>query len=75
MIGYGLAPDISEQIFMYFQSEEGFFGEFGGCFVPEILHNTMEDLLSFYKQIKSDPSFWDEYLKLVFTIKLCPTTE
>lgn len=41
---------------MRIQSKNGFFGEFGGCFVPEILHSALKELEEAYKGIfKSKP--------------------
>lgn len=52
---------------MYFRSQNGYFGKFGGCFIPEILHNTIEDLNRHYKSAQEDPEFWQEYLRLLST--------
>ncbi len=47
-------------------NEKGYFGEFGGKFVPETLMQALEELEEQYQKIKEDPSFWSEldyYLK------------
>ena len=58
---------------MYFRSKNGYFGQFGGCFIPEILHHTMQDLLENYHKAQQDTSFWQEYLSLLETYSSRPT--
>ncbi|MEN3028558.1 MAG: tryptophan synthase subunit beta, partial [Aquificaceae bacterium] len=46
--------------------ERGYFGNFGGKFVPETLMYALEELEKMYSKLKEDPSFWEElsyYLK------------
>ncbi len=46
--------------------KKGYFGEFGGKFVPETLMHALEELEQQYQKIKEDSSFWrelDYYLK------------
>jgi len=45
-----------------FKSDSGYFGQYGGCFVPEILHHTLQNLQKEYTLAKSDDNFWKEYL-------------
>ena len=40
--------------------EQGYYGEFGGAYIPEILHQNVEDLQNSYLQILNDPSFQAE---------------
>ena len=40
--------------------ELGFFGEFGGAFIPELLRNSVEELSKAYEKIKRDTSFKKE---------------
>ena len=44
--------------------KKGFFGEFGGRFVPETLVPALDELNQAYKNIKHDKTFWDEYHNL-----------
>ncbi len=53
--------------------EFGFFGEWGGKYIPEILHQTFKDLEKEYKRAKEDPAFWDEYLHIMSTYSCRPT--
>ena len=39
----------------------GYFGEFGGRFVPETLMPALDELETAYKEAKRDPSFWAEF--------------
>ena len=44
----------------YNVSEEGFYGEFGGAFIPEMLFANVEELKTNYKEIISSDSFKNE---------------
>jgi tryptophan synthase beta chain len=41
--------------------ERGYFGEFGGKFVPETLMDALEKLQEEYQKPKNDPKFWETY--------------
>ena len=41
----------------------GFFGEYGGKFVPETLMYALDELETTYRQLKDDPAFIDEFYK------------
>jgi tryptophan synthase beta chain len=43
---------------------KGYFGEFGGRFVPETLVPVLEELSKAYEEIKADPQFWAEFASL-----------
>ena len=45
--------------------ENGYYGEFGGAYIPEILHGTVERLTIAYNAIKEDASFKAEYYDLL----------
>lgn len=51
----------------------GFFGNWGGAYIPEVLHQTFEELKVEYQKAKNDPSFWQEYLHLMSTYSCRPT--
>ena len=42
----------------------GYFGDYGGRFVPETLIPALDELALKYKELKADASFWDEYESL-----------
>jgi tryptophan synthase beta chain len=41
--------------------QRGYFGEYGGRFVPETLVPALDQLTKAYEEIKSDPPFWAEF--------------
>jgi len=41
--------------------QRGYFGEFGGRFVPETLVPSLDQLTKKYEEIKSDPDYWAEF--------------
>ncbi len=45
--------------------ELGFYGEFGGAFIPELLHPNVEELKTVYSKLKDDTSFQNEFLQLL----------
>ncbi len=47
--------------------KEGYFGEYGGAFIPEVLQSTFSELNKAYQAIRSDASFWQEYYSLLQT--------
>jgi tryptophan synthase beta chain len=51
----------------------GFFGQWGGAFIPEILHQTFVELTIALRQAQDDPTFWQEYLELMSTYSCRPT--
>ncbi|MDP4214440.1 MAG: tryptophan synthase subunit beta [Bacteroidota bacterium] len=38
-------------------SEQGYYGEYGGAFIPEMLYGNVEELRTRYREIIDDPSF------------------
>ncbi len=53
--------------------KKGFFGNWGGAFIPEILHETFEQLKISFQKAKEDPTFWQEYLHIMSTYSCRPT--
>ena len=45
----------------------GYFNQFGGAFIPEILVPTFDQLEAAYLEAKADPAFWQEYVHLMST--------
>ncbi|MFC2002671.1 tryptophan synthase subunit beta [Chloroflexota bacterium] len=39
----------------------GYFGDYGGRFVPETLMPTLDELTAAYKKAKANPAFWTEF--------------
>jgi tryptophan synthase beta chain len=46
-------------------SEDGFFGEYGGAFIPKELSDIMNNVDKQYKKATSDPTFMEEYENLL----------
>jgi tryptophan synthase beta subunit len=45
--------------------EMGFYGDFGGAFIPELLRSNTEELLKNFKEIKDDESFQSQFKELL----------
>ena len=45
----------------------GYFDQFGGAFIPEILVPTFDELEAAYLDARNDPQFWEEYKQLMST--------
>ena len=43
----------------------GYYSQFGGAYIPEILVPTFDELESAYLAAREDESFWAEYLSLI----------
>ncbi|WP_432822583.1 tryptophan synthase subunit beta, partial [Trichloromonas sp.] len=48
-------------------NNRGYFSDFGGAFVPEILSATFDELEAAFDAAKADPSFWQEYEEIMST--------
>jgi tryptophan synthase beta chain len=53
--------------------DRGYYSRFGGCFVPEVLVETFEQLIDAFDTAKRDPAFWTEYERLVASYSGRPT--
>ena len=42
-------------------SEQGYYGDFGGAFIPEMLHRNVEELKTRYLEITQEPGFRKEF--------------
>lgn len=49
----------------YHPTEDGFYGEFGGAFIPEMLHANVAELQEVYLDIMNEPSFQKEFEDLL----------
>ncbi|MBU0483090.1 MAG: tryptophan synthase subunit beta [Proteobacteria bacterium] len=52
---------------------KGYYGNWGGAFIPEVLHETFKQLNLAFEQAKGDPTFWQEYKELMSTYSCRPT--
>ncbi len=46
-------------------NKDGYYGEFGGAYIPEILHSNVEKLRTAYLEIMNEPSFKAEFDNLM----------
>ena len=53
--------------------ERGYYGRFGGAYIPEILVATFDELESAYRAAKADPAFWAAYESLMSSYSCRPT--
>ncbi len=53
--------------------DRGYYSRFGGCFIPEVLVRTFEQLTSAFEDAKRDPTFWAEYVRLMASYSGRPT--
>ena len=60
-----------EKLFVF--EREGYYGSFGGAFVPEILRATLDELIEAFAAARSDPGFWEEYLQVMRSYSCRPT--
>ena len=43
----------------------GYYGDYGGMFIPEILRTTFEELISAFYEAKADPEFWQSFVNVM----------
>jgi tryptophan synthase beta chain len=53
--------------------KKGYFGQWGGAFIPEVLHQTFVELNAAYEAARADASFWQEYVALMANYSGRPT--
>ncbi len=55
------------------QASNGYFGSFGGAYIPEILQATFDELKRAFEAARQDPTFWAEYKALMGSYSCRPT--
>jgi tryptophan synthase beta chain len=58
---------------VFWMINRGYYGEFGGAFIPEVLVATFEELECEFEKAKNDPMFWKEYVNIMSTYSCRPT--
>ncbi|MCP4748901.1 MAG: tryptophan synthase subunit beta [Desulfobacteraceae bacterium] len=53
--------------------KRGYFSNFGGAFLPEVLTATFDELEQVFEDAKADPGFWKEYEHVMSTYSCRPT--
>jgi tryptophan synthase beta chain len=51
----------------------GYYSQFGGAFLPEILVATFDELESVFLEAKNDPTFWQSYARIMSSYSCRPT--
>ena len=51
----------------------GYFGQWGGAFIPEVLYETFRELRQEFTAAQADPAFWQEYIALMGSYSCRPT--
>ncbi len=51
----------------------GYYGKWGGAYIPEVLYETFKDLNAAFAAAKADPTFWQEFVDLMATYSCRPT--
>ena len=51
----------------------GYYGEFGGAYIPEVLVPTFDELETAFAEAKADPSFWREFESFMGSYSCRPT--
>lgn len=57
----------------YQVNEQGYYGNFGGAFIPEMLHRNVEELRNRYLPVMTSKAFIEEFRKLLQTFAGRPT--
>ena len=60
----GEAAEFKKVKSRYAPDEQGYYGKFGGAYIPEMLHRNVEELRTRYLDIMSEASFQKEYQQL-----------
>lgn len=58
---------------IFFPQRAGYYGEFGGAFVPEILRSTLDELIEIFDAARKDPEFWNEFVQVMRSYSCRPT--
>ena len=62
---------LTDEIFV--PKRPGYFGSFGGAFVPEILRSTLDELIEVFDEARADKSFWPEFVQVMQSYSCRPT--
>jgi tryptophan synthase beta chain len=58
---------------LFGSDRQGYFGAYGGAFLPEILRTTLDELTVAFDDARHDPSFWHAYTQALQTYSCRPT--
>ena len=51
----------------------GYYGDYGGMFIPEILRTTFDELIAAFNEAKADAGFWQSYVDVMQNYSCRPT--
>ena len=54
-------------------SKSGYYGEYGGMFIPEILRTTFDELIVAFYEAKADPEFLQGFVDVMRNYSCRPT--
>ncbi|MFN2364955.1 MAG: tryptophan synthase subunit beta [Desulfurivibrionaceae bacterium] len=54
-------------------NKKGYYGQWGGAFIPEVLYETFRELGRAFAEVRHDPDFWNEYVQLMASYSCRPT--
>ena len=54
-------------------SKAGYYGQWGGAFIPEVLYTTFQEINQAYQEARADARFWQEYVRLMQNYSCRPT--
>jgi tryptophan synthase beta chain len=58
---------------VYPMKNRGYYNQFGGAFLPEVLVATFDELEGVFNSAKNDPEFWDSYVRFMSNYSGRPT--
>lgn len=61
------------ELFQFPPGRVGYYGEYGGAFIPEILHATIQELTEAFADAQADATFWEEYVAFMASYSGRPT--
>jgi tryptophan synthase beta chain len=64
---------MTTELFQCAPGREGYYGDFGGAFVPEVLHETLAELRATFDDARGDPAFWASYVEVMASYSGRPT--
>ena len=68
-----LEPTPAWEDLLFGGDRPGYFGPYGGAFVPEILRTTLDELAEAFDSARRDPEFWAAFVDLLGSYSCRPT--
>lgn len=61
------------ELFQFPPGRDGYYGPYGGAFIPEVLHETIAELTEAFTTARQDPTFWEEFVTFMAQYSGRPT--